>query len=179
MSDRLRGSAAVLRSHVQCWLALTLSLILAGCTGSNTEVLRNVQGTPIPPVPTLDARQVVEGRRLYDTLCATCHGPNGVGSTPNWKVPDAEGNFPPPPHNDDGHTWHHPDRVLVEIIRDGFRDTLHPNAPLRMPAFGNQLSDIQTRAITSYFKSLWSKEHREYQWEIDLQDRAYQRTPAP
>ena len=166
-------------SCLEKWLVLAMVPILTACASLDTEVLRNVQGTPIPPVPTLYAAHVQAGRRNYDSLCASCHGPNGVGSTPNWKIPDALGNFPPPPHNDDGHTWHHADRVLFEIVRDGFHDTLHPNAPLRMPAFGNQLSDIQIRDIISYFKSLWSKEHREYQWEIELQDLAYQRTPAP
>ena len=48
-----------------------------------------------------------------------------------------------------------------------------------MPAFGSQLSAMQIRAVISYFKSLWSKEHRAYQWEIDLQDQVNQRTPTP
>ncbi len=168
-------------------LMLPLLLVTSACLGSDAEVLRNVQGTPLPPVPTLDAKQVVEGRRVYDTHCATCHGVNGIGSTTNWKVPDAEGNFPPPPHNDDGHTWHHPDRVLYESIRDGLRDQFRPGSPLRMPAFGDKhalsgvegLSDAQVRALISYFKSLWSKEHREYQWEINLIDVERHSTPSP
>ena len=168
-----------MRGRLPCWQVLALPLILAACSGPDAEVLRDVQGTPIPPVPTLDAAKVLSGRRSYDTLCASCHGANGVGSTPNWKIPDAQGNFPPPPHNDDGHTWHHSDRVIFEIIRDGIQDTLHPAAPLRMPAFGNQLSAVQIQAVISYFKSLWLKDHQEYQWEIDLQDQTYQRTPAP
>ena len=166
-------------NRLHCGLVLASVLILTACASPDAEVLRNVQGTPIPSVPTLDAKQVLAGRSLYDVHCASCHGLNGIGSTPNWKIPDAEGNFPPPPHNDDGHTWHHSDRVLFEIIRDGFRDSLHPKAPLRMPAFGNQLNAMQIRDLIGYFKSLWLKEHREYQWEIDLQDQAYQRTPAP
>lgn len=166
-------------STIRSLLTLVLLLASSACLASDTDVLRNVQGTPIPPVPTLDAKQVAEGRRVYETHCASCHGVNGVGSTPNWKIPDAEGNFPPPPHNDDGHTWHHPDRVLYESIRDGLRDQFRPNAPLRMPAFGAQLSDAQMRALISYFKSLWSKEHREYQWEINLLDAERFPTPKP
>lgn len=165
--------------RLEKWLALAMLSILTACASPESEVLRNVQGTPIPPVPTLDAAHVLAGRRSYDSLCASCHGPNGVGSTPNWKIPDAQGYFPPPPHDDDGHTWHHADRVLFEIIRDGFHDTLHPDAPLRMPAFGSQLSAAQIRELISYFKSLWSREHREYQWEIELQDWSYRQTPEP
>ena len=164
----------MLKSFSLIWLlGALIVLILSSCAQTPTP-LTNPQGTPLPPVPTLDATQVNLGRQVYQANCASCHGANAEGA-PNWKTPDAEGNFPPPPHDDAGHTWHHPDRVLHEIIRDGFADPLRPGSPKRMPPFGDKLSDAETRAVMAYFKSLWSREHREFQWEVTLQDE----TPLP
>lgn len=40
-----------------------------------------------------------------------------------------------------------------------------------MPPFDNKLTDAEIRAVVEYFKSLWSAEHRQYQWE-ETQKRA-------
>ena len=160
----------------------TLILILAGYTLAGSPppapTLVNQYGTPIPAVPTLDATQIADGKQVYQQKCLVCHGENGVGA-PNWNVPDANGNFPPPPHDDTGHTWHHPDRVLYETIRDGMRDPLRPDSPLRMPAFGTALSDAEIRAVIVYFKSLWNREHQEYQWMRTTEDLQPALTPSP
>ena len=157
----------------------TLILILAGCAlaGAPTPAptLVNQYGTPVPAVPTLDAAQVARGKQVYQTKCASCHGTN-AGGAPNWNVPDTNGNYPPPPHNDDGHTWHHSDRVLYEMIRDGMRDPLRPDSPLRMPAFGDTLSDADVHAVIAYFKNLWNREHQEFQWIQTTED--FQPTPT-
>ena len=155
---------------------------MAGCAPLSSPppapTLVNQYGTPVPAVPTLDASQVVRGKQVYQANCARCHGENGVGD-PNWKVPDKDLNYPPPPHDDTGHTWHHPDRVLYEAIRDGLRDPLRPNTPRRMPAFGNTLTDADMRAVIVYFKSLWNSEHREFQWLRTSEDVPPTATPAP
>ena len=125
--------------------------------------------TPLPPIPTLDAAEITLGRQVYLEQCAACHGPNGEGQ-PNWKQPDANGNMPAPPHDDSGHTWHHADGLLYEITHDGFRDPLKPpDSPLTMPAFGDKLSDAEIRAVITYFKSLWSEQSRQFQWEVTQQ----------
>ena len=157
-----------------------LMFILAGCAlaGAPTPAptLVNQYGTPIPAVPVLNATQVARGKQVYQQKCLICHGENGVGA-PNWNVPDANGNFPAPPHDETGHTWHHSDRVLYEAIRDGMHDPLKPNSPLRMPAFADKLSDADIRAVIVYFKSLWNREHQEYQWMQTIED--VQPTPTP
>src|SRR6266851_134975 len=101
--------------------------------------------TPVgTPLPSLDPSVVERGRQVYQANCASCHGANAEGA-PGWQKADASGNFPPPPHGDSGHTWHHPDRVLGEMIRDGMADPLRPGSPQRMPAFKDKLAspDIQ------------------------------------
>ncbi len=142
-------------------------LFLAACAPE--QPLVNQYNTVVPPLPTLDSSQIARGKQIYQQHCASCHGANAEGAA-NWKTPDENLNYPPPPHNDDGHTWHHPDRVLYEAIRDGIRDTLRPNQPMRMQSFGDKLSDAEIRAVIAYFKSLWTREHREFQYLRTTED---------
>lgn len=159
-------------------MALTVAgLTLMACgavASSETPATRTVTPTPtLPPLPTLNSDEVALGRQVYLEQCAACHSQNAEGQ-PNWKQRDANGNMPAPPHDDSGHTWHHADGLLYEIIRDGFRDPLKPlDSPLTMPAFGDKLSDAEIRAVITYFKSLWSEESHLFQWEVS------QRHPFP
>jgi len=158
------------------WLArrlvLAISLIIVAGCGSLT--LRG----PSEATPTaitgaaLDPNQVARGRQVYVQNCARCHGQNAEGA-PNWQQPDARGDLPPPPHDDSGHTWRHSDAQLAEIIRNGLRDRFNKTPELTMPPFKDQLTDEEIAAVISYFKSLWSPEHRAYQEEQN------QRPPMP
>lgn len=129
-----------------------------------------------PPYPALDPTQVAKGRDLYLMYCASCHGQSAEGA-PGWATPGPDGYTLAPAHDDTGHTWHHPDRVLREAIREGMSDPLIPGSPLRMPAFGATISDAEIESLIAYFKSLWSEEHRRWQWNETLKDRASPPTP--
>jgi mono/diheme cytochrome c family protein len=107
-----------------------------------------------------DPEVLAAGKALYQQHCATCHGANLEGQ-PNWKVPDANGVYPAPPHNSDGHTWHHPDSVLLEIIAQG-----GSMAKTTMPAFGDRLSQGEMESILAYIKSSWGPEELEFQREV-------------
>lgn len=157
---------------------LLIMLIIASCSSQPPTPFTNLQGTPYPPVPTIDRTQVKLGRQVHEATCAVCHGVNAEGA-PHWMTPDAQGNQLAPPHGDNGHTWHHSDRVLYEMIRDGMRDPLRPDSPFRMPAFVNRLSDAEIRAVIAYFQSLWSPEYRQYQWEQTIDDFLPTPTPSP
>jgi mono/diheme cytochrome c family protein len=157
------------------WTGSTASIliaIVAACAGQSNAA----PATAGPPLPTLDAAQVQTGRVIYQAHCAACHGANGQGAL-NWATPGPDGLFPPPPHDDSGHTWHHSDRVLYESISHGMSDPLRPGSPQRMPAFGNKLSDGDIRAVIEYFKSLWSMEHRQWQRQQTVND--FAPTPTP
>jgi len=145
---------------------------LAACTGQTQAQV----ATPLPPLPTLDLALVQKGKEVYQANCATCHGSEAEGAQ-NWATPRPDGLYPPAPHDDAGHTWHHSDHVLYETIRDGMDDPLRPGSLLRMPAFGGKLSDIEIRALIEYFKSLWTEEHRRWQLEQTLSDFASTQTP--
>jgi mono/diheme cytochrome c family protein len=120
-----------------------------------------INGTVIPPLPTLSSAAVVKGKKLYAQYCANCHGANLEGA-PDWKVRLSDGSLPPPPQDSSGHTWHHADALLAAIIRDGG----DPAENLRMPAFRDQLSDDDIRAILAFFKSRWGEEERNFQWWV-------------
>lgn len=120
-----------------------------------------INNTPAPPVPTLEPVRVAHGARLYAENCAGCHGANLEGA-PNWKQWLPDGSLPPPPHDSSGHTWHHPDALLLDITRNGGDRA----SGSRMPAFGERLSEDETTAILDFIKSKWGREEREFQWWI-------------
>ena len=65
--------------------------------------------------------------------------------------------MPAPPHDESGHTWHHPDAVLFAITKNGL---VAPNAPQDyesdMPAFAAKLTDDEIWAVLAYIKSHWT-----------------------
>ena len=117
----------------------------------------------IPPPPPLDPQLVAQGQGLYNQYCAACHGLNGEGQ-PDWKIPNDDGSFKAPPHDISGHTWHHDDELLLEIVTRG---SDFPQS--QMPTFGDQLTDDEVRAILEYIKSWWGPEERAFQWQVTWQ----------
>lgn len=109
------------------------------------------------------AARIELGRTLYAKQCATCHGANLEGQ-PNWKEPLPSGRMPAPPHNADGHTWHHSDQELFTITKDGLAAVV-PDYESDMPPFGAMLSDDEIDAVLAYIKSTWPKRERDYQLE--------------
>ena len=109
-----------------------------------------------------DAKRVALGERVYAQQCASCHGAKLEGQ-PNWRSRLPNGRLPAPPHDESGHTWHHPDRLLFALTKQGLAP---PYAPAGyesdMPAFGGKLSDDEIWAVLAYIKSRWtSREVRE------------------
>ena len=98
------------------------------------------------------------GQKIYAEHCAACHGTKLEGQ-PDWRSRLANGRMPAPPHDDSGHTWHHPDAVLFGITKHGL---VPPYAPAGyqsdMPAFGGVLTDREIRAVLAYIATQWSSE---------------------
>ena len=120
----------------------------------------------IGPIAEADAATIAAGRPLYERHCANCHGANLEGQ-PDWRSRRADGRLPAPPHDDSGHTWHHPDAVLVAITRHGLEPPYAP-AGYRsdMPAFDGVLTDREIRAVLAWIASRWSPEIRAHQLRV-------------
>ena len=102
-----------------------------------------------------DSRLTARGASIYAAQCASCHGANLQGQ-PNWRERGPDGLLPAPPHDASGHTWHHPDAVLIRITRDGVAALAgDPNYRTAMPVYRDQLSDEDIVAVLSWIKSSW------------------------
>jgi mono/diheme cytochrome c family protein len=114
-----------------------------------------------------DARQVERGQLVYQRFCALCHGAKLEGQ-PEWRTRKPDGKLPAPPHDETGHTWHHPDELLFGIIKHGLVPPYAPpNYKSDMPAWGGTLKDDDIWAVLAYIKSRWPEETRKIQADID------------
>lgn len=118
-----------------------------------------------------NVNQVASGKAIYERNCAACHGVNLEGQ-PDWKSRKPNGRMPAPPHDDSGHTWHHPDDILFGITKMGVSPPYGPPGyPSDMPAFGTALTDQQVWDVLAYIKSRWSPRAREAQSQITKRQR--------
>lgn len=115
-----------------------------------------------------NAGLIKQGESVYRDNCARCHGANLEGQA-NWRARKADGKLPAPPHDSSGHTWHHPNAMLFDIVRNGL---VPPHAPdgyqSDMPAFKDKLSDAQIAATLSYIQSRWQEDVWQYRNENKL-----------
>ena len=144
-------------------IILSTVILVASCSPGQDDI--------IPPIDPDDPAQVARGTEVYQQHCAACHGKNLEGH-PDWRKRRPDGRLPAPPHDETGHTWHHPDIVLFGISKHGL---VPPYAPedyaSDMPAFGDVLPDEDIAAVLAYIKSTWSPEIRKMQEKFDQQKR--------
>jgi mono/diheme cytochrome c family protein len=116
--------------------------------------------------------RIADGRRVYEAHCASCHGAELEGQ-PDWTSRRPDGRLPAPPHDDSGHTWHHPSEQLFGLTKHGL---VPPNAPpgyaSDMPAFAGVLSDDEIWNVLAYIRSRWSPAVRARQDQLEAQVRA-------
>ena len=111
-----------------------------------------------------DPALVKAGKAVYAANCAACHGAQLEGQ-PDWRRAGPDGRLPAPPHDESGHTWHHPDDYLIHVVDKGIVAGVDrpPDYQGNMPAFGGVLSKADTVAVLSYIKSTWPPDHRAWQ----------------
>jgi len=114
------------------------------------------------------AEDIAVGRGLYAANCASCHGDNLEGQA-DWMRRLENGRMPALPHDETGHTWHHPDRQLFTITRLGVGGVV-PGYDSDMPAFKDVLTDEQIRAVLAFIKSTWPERQRTFQADVTAND---------
>lgn len=97
-------------------------------------------------LPVAAQSDVLMGERLYQVNCASCHGANLEGQ-PDWRTRLPNGRLPAPPHDASGHTWHHPDRVLLDIVKRGPAAIVGNGYESDMPGYEDVLTDDEITAI--------------------------------
>lgn len=150
-------------------------LAIAGLAITGAAWWRWKFAEPVPLLRTDDLQLLEHGRTIYMAQCASCHGANREGQA-NWRERGVDGRLPAPPHDETGHTWHHPDDVLFHITRDGVAKAVGiPDYVSRMPAYGGTLSDSEIVAVLSWIKSQWPANVRADHDVINRQAREAQR----
>lgn len=108
-----------------------------------------------------DRSLVALGSTIYADNCASCHGANLEGQVEEWRSPGPDGLMPAPPHDETGHTWHHPDEILFKIAKLGIVKAANlKDYKSAMPAYEDILSDAEIVAVLSYIKSTWPDQVR-------------------
>lgn len=111
------------------------------------------------------AEVIAQGRQIYADQCAACHGADLEGQ-PDWRTQLPSGRSPAPPHDETGHTWHHPDEVLFRIVKEGTAAIVGGGYESDMPGFADVLSDAEIRAVLDFIKSTWPERERAYQENV-------------
>lgn len=116
-----------------------------------------------------DAQVVALGEEIYTAECASCHGADLEGQ-PNWRERGPDGRLPAPPHNRTGHTFHHADVQLFDLVKHGLpKEVGGVPYVTDMPAYADTLTDDQIIAVLSYIKSRWPSEIRRQHDQLNEQ----------
>src|SRR6056297_3300875 len=147
MKDRIgRRGAGVLA----CMIAGGLAIALGARVGAEATLR----------LPHDEPAAVAAGATLYAEHCAACHGAALEGQVADWRQTGPDGLMPAPPHDETGHTWHHPDTLLFEITARGTEAVVGGGYRSNMPGFGDVLTDSEIRAVLGFIKSTWPEEIR-------------------
>lgn len=152
---------------------LWILLIVLGSLTTGSAGMTSAQAQIDPPAPQDDpddAEQVALGQQVYASFCAGCHGANLEGQ-PNWRKRLPLGNFPAPPHDATGHTWHHADQWLFETIKYGGKYHAPSRYRSAMPAYDDMLSDAEIWAVLAFIKSHWPADIRAQQEQQNAPER--------
>ena len=88
-----------------------------------------------PPLETQD------GKLLFETICARCHGPDGKGE------PTAKLRLGVPDMTDPAWQRAHPDDLIRQTVEKGSKSQ-------KMPGFGDYFSDAQLSSIIAHIRTL-------------------------
>lgn len=129
---------------IVCMLALVVFVVRSGSRASSS--------TDRADAP--NAQLVEQGRQLYTTRCASCHG-SDLGGAQGWPQRQPNGVMPAAPLDERGTTWQRDDEWMFTTIKEGGQATAPVNSISYMPALGAGLTNDEIWAVISYIKSTW------------------------
>jgi mono/diheme cytochrome c family protein len=148
------------------WVAAGIAAGVLAVGGFTVWIISSTEATqPDPNSRNLVAR----GKTIYAQHCASCHGANLEGQ-PNWRERLPNGRLPAPPHDATGHTWHHSDKQLFEMVKSGTAGIV-PGYETDMPAYTGVLTDADIWGILSFIESTWPPDIRERQQRLNRSGR--------
>jgi mono/diheme cytochrome c family protein len=147
---------------------LGIAILFLAVGGALTVILLKMGPVDLFGSSNTGQERIAAGRALYERNCASCHGKNLEGQ-PDWQTPLPSGKLPAPPHDKSGHSWHHPDAILVGITKRGMVPYATPGYRSDMPAFEGILSDDEIDKLWEYIKSTWPERERTYQEQMTRQ----------
>jgi S-disulfanyl-L-cysteine oxidoreductase SoxD len=160
----VRGERADELKSQACLMVIILGVAAIAAVGITILVMRAESQPEASLFRPNDSQLVRLDEGLYRDHCAACHGADLEGATPDWQIRDEDVYLPGPPHDEIGHTWHHPDQLLFDITKYGIGEAANlPDYPTRMLAFEGVLKDEEIIAILSFIKSHWPERIRQYQ----------------
>ena len=112
------------------------------------------EGDPAGLLPYRDMARVADGSVLYQENCAACHG-GALEGEPDWRSRNDDGSLRAPPHDETGHTWHHPDGLLFEVTKFGTEVVTGGAVQSPMIGFADVLNDDEILSVLAYIKSTW------------------------
>ena len=149
--SRPAGDAPPLRAGRRAAAAVLLPVMLSACAAPGPVDERRAGA---------DQATVARGEEIYAANCIGCHGGSEGGTIADL----------PPRHNAEGHTWHHADCTLLEIIAAGApaRPGLPDDVPT-MPPFADELNADDRRAVLEFIRTWWTDEQRASQQQTTAQ----------
>ena len=135
MSRVVMNAPITLRTTVVTLALAVLPLVALGCSAKGEETA------------------AAQAAQLYAQNCQACHGDAATGAGRSTALI--------PSHGPDGHTWHHADAQIIDIVLGRFT---YPGR--EMPSFGESLTEEQVELILAHIKLGWNDEMREYQAEV-------------
>ncbi|MGB0784948.1 MAG: c-type cytochrome [Alphaproteobacteria bacterium] len=159
MSRRVHfiGTALLIIGVIVAWLWVRMNGDKTDATDAPTRDAAFFEAITREPSPyaidVTDQALLNLGGNIYRQSCAVCHGVNFEGQA-NWRSRNAAGLLPAPPHDETGHTWHHPDEILFNLVKYGPGYNLE-GYQSAMRGYEGLLTDEEIRAVNSFIAASW------------------------
>ena len=123
-----------------------IALLIGACGKENPESSTGAESDSAHD-RRFSPESLLRGVRLYQELCAACHGPEAQGH-PDWSNPKV---VAAPPLNGTGNAWKRSKQEMIAIIKKG----ANRHGTAVMPGWSGRLSESDIDDIINWYQALW------------------------